>query len=369
MAITQYTWDPVTDSILEETDGAGNVLASYTNEPTIYGPLISQHSDGDTRYFHFDALGSTRELTDDDENVTDAFNYDAWGNNVFRVGLTATPFQWIARCGYMRSLQQYSVRYRQFHPLVARWSSVDPLFSLFTIQAYCYVNNRPIALRDASGLLPECIAVGGYSESGTTPVIDPKYTIRELNNDEWDVSWRRITWEYEYFLHGGWYGGPGNTVFNAFGTPPEAPSSTWRILAWATAGDRITTTREYYHTTTNVTVDFDTRKIEKIGGATCTWNRSSCRCEISAGAQGGGDENWTTSSWLAWRYSYGVSAFVEARISADLQSATFDLGFASEYGGTVRYSGSYYLDFEYSSSVRRSISNKTAAVVTCEQRG
>ena len=42
MAVTEYTWNPLTDSVIEETDGAGNVLVEYTNEPAPYGPLISE---------------------------------------------------------------------------------------------------------------------------------------------------------------------------------------------------------------------------------------------------------------------------------------------------------------------------------------
>ncbi|MBI1349375.1 hypothetical protein GC163_24170 [bacterium] len=166
MAVTQYTWDPVTDSILEETDGAGNVLASYTNEPTMYGPLISQHRAGETRYFHFDALGSTRELTDDDENVTDFFGYDAWGCTVRRLGITQSSSLWVGRVGYVESHgdRGCDVRARQYSISLARWLQRDPRFPTTGLQPYSYCNQQAVLVTDPSGMdcnLCCCCAIGG----------------------------------------------------------------------------------------------------------------------------------------------------------------------------------------------------------------
>ena len=35
---TNYTWNPLTDSVIEESDASGNVIVTYTNEPTPFGP-------------------------------------------------------------------------------------------------------------------------------------------------------------------------------------------------------------------------------------------------------------------------------------------------------------------------------------------
>jgi hypothetical protein len=42
MPTTLYHWDEVSDSVLQESDGAGNVQVTYTNDPSAYGPLLSE---------------------------------------------------------------------------------------------------------------------------------------------------------------------------------------------------------------------------------------------------------------------------------------------------------------------------------------
>jgi hypothetical protein len=59
MARTNYIWDEVNDTVLMETDGSGDTIAEYTYEPAPYGPLISQRRNGQTRYYHYDGVGST----------------------------------------------------------------------------------------------------------------------------------------------------------------------------------------------------------------------------------------------------------------------------------------------------------------------
>jgi hypothetical protein len=44
-----------------------------------------------TSYYHYDGLGSTRQLTDSQENVTDTYTYDAWGESVAQEGTTPNP--------------------------------------------------------------------------------------------------------------------------------------------------------------------------------------------------------------------------------------------------------------------------------------
>lgn len=75
--ITRFLWD--SRQYLAETDGIGQTIALYTNAPGVYTELISQQWDGATQFPHYDTLGSTRQLTDADEAVTDTFLYDAWG--------------------------------------------------------------------------------------------------------------------------------------------------------------------------------------------------------------------------------------------------------------------------------------------------
>lgn len=194
MPVTEYTWDSVTDSILDETDGAGNVLESYTNEPSLYGPLISQRRAGETRYFHFDALGSTRELTDDTENVTDTFTYDAWGSEVQHGGTSETPFRWVGRWGYLSAASDnglVGVRYRMLDSDVARWSSKDPLIASVPQPAYIYAMNSPAVHSDPLGLI---ILLGMPASPAKCGLVDYYITLT-AEMLRW-VTYDKILWDY-----------------------------------------------------------------------------------------------------------------------------------------------------------------------------
>jgi len=127
MPVENYIYDG--QNILEETDEFGTLQASYTYEPEEYGELISQHRGGKTSYYHYDALGSTRQLTDDTETVTDSYTYNAWGETIKQSGTTTNPFRWIGNVGYYfdEETQGYYVRARYYQPQSGRWMTQDPL--------------------------------------------------------------------------------------------------------------------------------------------------------------------------------------------------------------------------------------------------
>jgi len=127
MPVEHYIYDG--QNILEETDEFGNTQASYTYEPEEYGELISQHRDGKTSYYHYDALGSTRQLTDETETVTDTYTYNAWGETIEQTGTTTNPFRWIGNVGYYwdEETQDYYVRARYYGSTIGRWSRTDLL--------------------------------------------------------------------------------------------------------------------------------------------------------------------------------------------------------------------------------------------------
>ncbi|WP_417396038.1 RHS repeat domain-containing protein [Gimesia chilikensis] len=127
MTVTNYLWSK--DSYLEEYDESGTTSVAYTNEPTEYGSIISQHKNLVPSYFHYNSQGSTHQLTDDAESITDTFSYDAWGNIISYVGITNTPFRFIGEFGYYfdGELDTFYVRARVYQPTIGRWSSADPI--------------------------------------------------------------------------------------------------------------------------------------------------------------------------------------------------------------------------------------------------
>ncbi|MFN0198179.1 MAG: RHS repeat domain-containing protein [Planctomycetaceae bacterium] len=154
MAKRLFHWSSVNDCVMHETDGNGNTLVEYTHEPGPYGPLISEHRNGQEYVHHYDAQGSTTMLTDETGNVTDTFTYDALGNEVARTGTTDTPYRWVGRWGYQYddATDSYYIRERVYEPENGRWTSVDPLFKQERLY-YIYARNNSVLRVDPSGLV------------------------------------------------------------------------------------------------------------------------------------------------------------------------------------------------------------------------
>lgn len=175
MAKTKYVWDPVNDSYLMETDESGDATAVYTNEPTLYGNLVSQRRGNATNWYHYDAIGSTRELTNSGETVTDANLYDAWGVGVASSGSTENNFRFVGEKSFYSdpNLASYYVRARYLDSSVGRWISADPMNYIDGPNLFAYAHNSPINLRDVTGFaswLKEayCIALAAsFSGSAT----------------------------------------------------------------------------------------------------------------------------------------------------------------------------------------------------------
>jgi RHS repeat-associated protein len=154
MPTTKYIWDVESDNVLMETDENDVTTVVYTSEPHEFGSLISQRRVSTTSYYHYDALGSTRVLTDSTETVTDTYIYTAFGETVTTTGATTNPFRYVGEAGYYfdPATDDYYVRARRFTPAIARWSTVDPQGFNDGLNLYVYVHNQPLIGVDPSGL-------------------------------------------------------------------------------------------------------------------------------------------------------------------------------------------------------------------------
>lgn len=152
MPRTKYIWDD--ENILMEKDEFGVTQKTYTLEPQLYGNLVSEFDGTDTLHHHYDALGSTRQLTDQNGDLTDDYIYDAWGNLIAHSGTSDTPFLWLGEIGYYWDAEtgMYVARRRQIGSRFARWTSADPLLFVDSPNLYTVVRNRPTVASDPSGL-------------------------------------------------------------------------------------------------------------------------------------------------------------------------------------------------------------------------
>jgi len=150
---TKFIWDD--GNYLAEADGSNTINVVYTNEPQRYGNLVSSRISGTTSYHHFDAIGSTRQLTNAAGGTTDTMIYDAWGGTVVRTGTAPVNLLWIGQLGYYFDVEtaRVVVRARSYWPQIARWSAVDPMSPLRGPAAYEYCFNAPLRFADPSGMV------------------------------------------------------------------------------------------------------------------------------------------------------------------------------------------------------------------------
>lgn len=156
MPTTNYIWDE--ENILAEIDQNNVVQTVYTNEPEPHGNLVSTRIAGASSYHQFDAIGSTRQLTNAAGATTDTAVYDASGNVVNRTGTTGVNLLWIGESGYYYDPETglFHAHERTYGPMIARWTAVDPAGFHETLDRYVYVLNQVVQLIDPSGRF--CVA-------------------------------------------------------------------------------------------------------------------------------------------------------------------------------------------------------------------
>ena len=142
------------------TDGSSPASAVLKDGNAVYTPGLSEHRSSASKFYHGDALGSTRGITDSTQSVTDSVLYDAFGNTVSRTGTTPTPFGFVGKEQYQSDsdsgLQLLGHRY--YDPSLGRFLSSDPAKAGTNWYVYC--SNNPLKGIDPLGLLRIDIHIG-----------------------------------------------------------------------------------------------------------------------------------------------------------------------------------------------------------------
>jgi RHS repeat-associated protein len=136
--------------VLAEYASGGVLIASY-----VYADdLISMTKNGQTYYYHFDGLGSTRLLTNSAGTITDVYNYDAFGNLIAGAGNTENPFLFTGQ-QYDANIGFYYLRARYYQPTTGRFTALDPFeadpYAPISLHKYLYAGDDPVNKIDPSG--------------------------------------------------------------------------------------------------------------------------------------------------------------------------------------------------------------------------
>ena len=138
--------------VVAETDSAGNVIAYYVRGAV---DLLAVMRTTQTRFYHADGLGSIRFLTDDAGNVSDSYEYTAFGELLAHTGtdpqpygFAREPFDPVVQVGYHRA--------RWMDTRTGRFMVTDPhpgsIEEPLTLHRYLYSAADPVNNTDPSGL-------------------------------------------------------------------------------------------------------------------------------------------------------------------------------------------------------------------------
>jgi len=144
--------------VIEET----NINSSETNYYTYGKELISQSKSGDLKFFIKDGHGSTRELADLQEEITDTYDYDAFGNTINTTGNTMNHYAFSGE-QYDHDLGFYYLRARYYNPVNGIFTTKDLIdgdrVNPLSLNQYLYCMNNPVNYTDPSGKLAGAILI------------------------------------------------------------------------------------------------------------------------------------------------------------------------------------------------------------------
>jgi RHS repeat-associated protein len=134
------------------TDGVNPASSVLKDGAAVYTPGTSERRGSTSSFYHADALGSTRNITNSSQSTTDTMLTDAFGNSLNRTGSNPTPFGFAGEWQYQADSQSglMLLGNRYYDAEAGRFISKDPIKDGDNWYAYC--NNNPLKWIDPSGL-------------------------------------------------------------------------------------------------------------------------------------------------------------------------------------------------------------------------
>jgi len=162
------------------------IMVSYTQGQG----LMNQRRGSSSYFYHYDGLGSTKALTDVNQNTQASYIYDAWGNILQTNGTIVNPYIYVGELGYYADgdSEMYLLTQRWYNSVVGRFVARDPLAKADL--SYLYAEDNPILYVDPSGYLAQL--------PGFANLYCDLYALKLLR--EWDKLRRKYGY-YDKYVH------------------------------------------------------------------------------------------------------------------------------------------------------------------------
>lgn len=159
-AVRYELWDMQQQNPLQDLDASHAVVAEYIHGSTrrAVGLVVG----GATYAYVTDHLGSVRYLVGSSGSVANSYRYQAFGGVRRQTEGIANKLLFTGHQREQGTGQYYAIN-RVLDPGMGRWLQRDPLGISAGLNHYQYVNSRPLALTDPSGLA--VVGMGGFLES------------------------------------------------------------------------------------------------------------------------------------------------------------------------------------------------------------
>jgi len=158
-----YAYD--NDNLIEETNATGAAVARYTQTQNLDEPLAILRS-GTTSYYEADGSKSITSLSNAAGTLTQAYTFDAFGNQTASSGSLTNPFRFAGR-ELDSDTNLYFLRARFYDAGAGRFITEDPIaFRGGDVNLYRYVWNRPTSFVDPRGKRGVGVAGGASAGAG-----------------------------------------------------------------------------------------------------------------------------------------------------------------------------------------------------------
>lgn len=128
-----------------------------TNAETeiVYGTqALARKVNGAWYYYIYNAHGDVIGLTDDNGNVVNSYEYDAWGNVLSKTEAIENPIRYAGQY-FDEELGMYYLRARYYDATIGRFTSVDKIEgntqNPLDMNQYVYCRDNPVCYVDLTG--------------------------------------------------------------------------------------------------------------------------------------------------------------------------------------------------------------------------